>query len=222
MNNIIDQTTMTTDAIFGTTLEVVLPSGQLKVRTQGITSNELATNSVTTNSIADVNVTTAKIADLNVTTGKVADSAITAVKLATDSVETVKIKNANVTAAKLDGAQTGTAPIYGIRAWVVFDLTRNASGGSDTANTNRFIYASGNVSSVTKTNTGEFNVNFTTALPSVNYAYSGSGTDTDTAGDVNIGRANGATKTASVIRLRSLNSNASGENFPEVSLMFIA
>ena len=50
MNNIIDETTLTSDAIIGTTLEVV--SGKLKVRAGGITSNELATGSVTTNSIA--------------------------------------------------------------------------------------------------------------------------------------------------------------------------
>ena len=75
MNNIIDQTTMTSDAIIGTTLEVA--SGKLKVRAGGITSNEIGANSVTTNSIADLNVTTGKIADLNVTTGKIANDAVT-------------------------------------------------------------------------------------------------------------------------------------------------
>jgi len=58
MNNIIDQTTMTSSAIIGTTLEVA--SGKLKVRSQGITSNELADNSVTTAKILDGNVTQAK------------------------------------------------------------------------------------------------------------------------------------------------------------------
>ena len=51
MNNIIDQTTITGDAITGTTLEVT-GTGKLKIRQQGITSNELATNSVTTTQIA--------------------------------------------------------------------------------------------------------------------------------------------------------------------------
>jgi hypothetical protein len=68
MNNIIDQTTMTSSAIIGTTLEVA--SGQLKVRSQGITSNEMAANSVVTAAITDSNVTTAKIADANVTSAK--------------------------------------------------------------------------------------------------------------------------------------------------------
>lgn len=46
MNNIIDQTVMTSSAITGTTLQVTT-SGQLAVNSQGITSNELASSSVT-------------------------------------------------------------------------------------------------------------------------------------------------------------------------------
>ena len=46
MNNIIDDTIMTSTAISGTTLQVT-PSGQLAVNSQGITSNELAASSVT-------------------------------------------------------------------------------------------------------------------------------------------------------------------------------
>jgi microcystin-dependent protein len=47
LNNIIDDTTFTGDAIQGTTLQVVSP-GKLAVNAGGITSNELASNSVTT------------------------------------------------------------------------------------------------------------------------------------------------------------------------------
>jgi hypothetical protein len=46
MNNIIDETTFTGDAIQGTTLQVVSP-GKLAVSAGGITSNELASQSVT-------------------------------------------------------------------------------------------------------------------------------------------------------------------------------
>ena len=60
MNNIIDQTTITTDAIIGTTLDVA--SGKLKIRSAGITSNEMGANSVTTNAITDLNITTGKVA----------------------------------------------------------------------------------------------------------------------------------------------------------------
>ena len=44
MNDIIDQTTFTNDAVFDTTLAVA--SGKLKVNAQGITSNEMAASSV--------------------------------------------------------------------------------------------------------------------------------------------------------------------------------
>jgi hypothetical protein len=81
MNNIIDDTTFTSDAIQGNTLQVVSP-GKLSVNALGITSNELASNSVVTAKITDSNVTTAKIADSNVTTAKIADANVTQVKLA--------------------------------------------------------------------------------------------------------------------------------------------
>jgi len=104
MNNIIDQTTITSDAIIGTTLEVA--SGKLKVRSANITSNELATNAVTTAAITDLNVTTGKIADLAVTTGKIADLAVTTGKIADLGVTTAKIADANVTPAKLSQPST--------------------------------------------------------------------------------------------------------------------
>jgi hypothetical protein len=59
MNNIIDDTTFTSDAIQGTTLQVVSP-GKLAVSASGITSNELASNAVVTAKIADGAVTPAK------------------------------------------------------------------------------------------------------------------------------------------------------------------
>jgi len=46
LNNIIDETTFTSDAIQGTTLQVVSP-GKLAVNALGITSNELASGAVT-------------------------------------------------------------------------------------------------------------------------------------------------------------------------------
>ena len=55
----------------------------------------------------------------------------------------------------------GSAAVaYGCRAWVNFNGT--TSPGT--------IRASGNVSSVTKNGTGDYTVNFTTAMPDVNYA----------------------------------------------------
>jgi hypothetical protein len=75
MNNIIDETTFTGDAIQGTTLQVV-STGKLAVSAGGITSNELASNSVVTAKIADYNVITVKIADANVTQAKLGTNVV--------------------------------------------------------------------------------------------------------------------------------------------------
>jgi len=95
--------------------------------------------------------------------GGLPDGNITADDLATDSVTTAKITDANITAAKLDGGQSGSAPIYGARAWVNFD-------GTGTTGTNQTIRGSGNVTSVYKNSTGNYTINFTTAMPDANYA----------------------------------------------------
>ncbi len=55
---------------------------------------------------------------------------------------------------------SGSAPVYACRAWVNFD-GRSASLG---------IRASGNVSSVTRSDTGRYEINLTTAMPDANYA----------------------------------------------------
>ena len=54
---------------------------------------------------------------------------------------------------------TGTAPTYACRAWVNFNGTGTVA-----------IRAAGNVSSITDNGTGDYTVNFTTAMPDANYA----------------------------------------------------
>lgn len=54
---------------------------------------------------------------------------------------------------------TGSAPSYTCRAWVNFNGTGTVA-----------IRASGNVSSITDNGVGDYTVNFTTAMPDVNYA----------------------------------------------------
>ena len=51
------------------------------------------------------------------------------------------------------------APVYGCRAWVNFNGTGVVA-----------IRASGNVTSITDNGTGDYTVNFTNAMPDVNYA----------------------------------------------------
>jgi microcystin-dependent protein len=70
LNNIIDQTTFTGDAIQGTTLQVVSP-GKLAVNALGITSNELATDSVISSKILNGAVTQEKTNNSLVPSGAV-------------------------------------------------------------------------------------------------------------------------------------------------------
>jgi hypothetical protein len=95
------------------------------------------------------------------------DLTVSTAKIQTSAVTTAKIADANITAAKLDGAQSGSAPIYAARAWVNFNGTGTVA-----------IRASGNVSSITDNNTGDYTVNFTTAMPDANYSVVGNARDT--------------------------------------------
>ena len=65
---------------------------------------------------------------------------------------------------------SGTAPIYACRAWVNFDGT----SGSGTGSSDITIRGSGNVSSITDNGTGDYTVNFTTAMPDADYSVCGS------------------------------------------------
>jgi hypothetical protein len=81
------------------------------------TLNQLAQSTValTAGSIVDADISpSAAIALAKIATGAL-PAAIT--------VTTANLVDASVTAAKLSGAQTGSAPIYGCRAWVNFDGT---------------------------------------------------------------------------------------------------
>ena len=93
--------------------------------------------------------------------------------------------------ASLMTTPSGTAPSYLCRAWVNFN-------GSGTV----AIRASGNVSSITDNGSGDYTVNFTTALADANYGFAvscqGAG-----AGNTLIGveQHQGTTPTTSAIRL---------------------
>jgi hypothetical protein len=82
----------------------------------------------------------------------------------TDATQT--LTNKTLTTPNIDSAQfatvSGTAPLYACRAWVNFDGTGVVA-----------IRASGNVSSITDNGTGDYTVNFTTAMPDANYSING-------------------------------------------------
>jgi hypothetical protein len=145
------------------------------------------------------------ITDAAVITDKINDAAVTTDKINDAAVTTAKINDAAVTPAKLNGAQTGAAPIYGCRAWVNFDGTRNAADTGPSVNGfNVKIRASGNVASVLKTAVGDYLVTFTTAMPDANFAASvttGGNSSNVSGGNNNI------VATASTVRIITYNSN---------------
>lgn len=141
MNNIIDETFFTSDAVDGTTLEVPAGINKLRVRTGGITSNELAANSVTTNSISNLNVTTDKLANLSVTSAKLADNSVTE----------SKIPDTSVVASKLNSGQTGTAPIIAARATLQTRLSQTSTSAYTSIAVTMAITSSGSPRTVTVT-----------------------------------------------------------------------
>ncbi len=79
--------------------------------------------------------------------------------------DTQTLTNKTLTTPSFNSAQvqavSGTAPLYFTRAWVNFAGTGTPA-----------IRASGNVTSITDNSTGEYTVNFTTAMPDANYSVS--------------------------------------------------
>jgi hypothetical protein len=100
--------------------------------------------------------------------GGLPDGSINNADLATDAVSTSKLLNGAVTTAKL-----GSAEASGLcKAWVNFNGTGVVA-----------IRASYNVSSITDNGTGDYTVNFTTALADANFAASVKSADIATGGN---------------------------------------
>lgn len=101
-----------------------------------------------------------------------------------------------LTTPNIDSAQiatvSGSAPLYMCRAWVNFNGTGTVA-----------IRASGNVTSITDNGTGDYTVNFTTAMSDVNYAANVTG---DVGGVADFAVActgdNSTARTTSLVRLR--------------------
>lgn len=119
----------------------------------------------------------------------------------------------DIAAARITDAlnATGSAPLYACRAWVNFDGTTNTGGNCD-------IRASGNVSSVTDNGTGDYTVNFMTAMPDANYASISRGSITSAAGSGNLDDDHVISRSLTTlnVRLECSNSAAVKVNFAEV------
>ena len=97
---------------------------------------------------------------------------------------------------------SGSAPVYAARAWVNFNGTGTVA-----------IRASGNVTSITDNGTGDYTVNFTTAMSDANYSVTASSARITGNTATNITSPDDITtaRTASAVRVRTQNT-ASGSN----------
>lgn len=95
---------------------------------------------------------------------------------------------------------SGSAPSYACRAWVNFDGTRDTTGALSTANTNRLIRSSGNVTSVLRNSVGDYTITFTTPMSNANYSITGMTTG---ASAMTAFLASGGTYTSSAVRVRT-------------------
>ncbi|WYK04481.1 hypothetical protein DWF04_000015 [Cereibacter sphaeroides f. sp. denitrificans] len=114
--------------------------------------------------------------------------------------------------AKLAAAfnAAGVAPKFACRAWVNFDGTGTPA-----------IRASGNVSSITDNGTGDYTVNFTTAMPDANYIALASARLVGAIDGVGNTGSTADTYTASAVRVRTMfiGGNATGaQDSPLVSV----
>jgi uncharacterized protein (AIM24 family) len=100
------------------------------------------------------------------------------------------------TTLQFDSGYGSVATAYGCRAWVNFNGTGTVA-----------IRASGNVTSITDNGTGDYSVNFTNAMPNVNYAVTGSYGETATGGNSMFQT---YTPTTGLVRITSRSSSANG------------
>jgi hypothetical protein len=107
------------------------------------TSGSIVINGSDAVLVTPTGITTASIQDSSITTAKIADANITFGKLSTSATEA-------------DNVASRTA-----KAWVNFNGSGTVAINSDF-----------NVSSITDNNTGDYTVNFSTALANANYAVS--------------------------------------------------
>jgi hypothetical protein len=96
------------------------------------------------------------------------------------------------------------ATAYGCRAWVNFNGTGTVA-----------IRASGNVTSITDSGVGTYEVNFTTAMPDANYC---GVVTSDSSGNYYIGSVNSAAYTTSSMGLRALNQAGSAVDSPMINV----
>jgi hypothetical protein len=174
-----------------------------KIGLTAINANNIVTGAVTGDKLGATSINANNIVNASITGDKIGVGQITANLFASGAVSTTSISNGNSNvsiasansdvsiftagnaAASFDSNQVfkfnsgygSVATAYGCRAWVNFDGTGTVA-----------IRASGNVSSITDNGTGDYTINFTTAMPDANYTtFASSRTDFISGGAADVG-----------------------------------
>jgi hypothetical protein len=121
------------------------------------------------------------------------------------------VSNSAITAAKLDGNQSGSAPIFGVRAWANI----NGTVGSVS------VRQGGNVSGVVRDQLGRYTITFSTPMQDTNYAIIAWARDANaTDNNYFVSAASNATKTTGSFQIE-VNSPGGTVDSPEIGIMVI-
>jgi hypothetical protein len=121
------------------------------------------------------------------------------------------VSNSAITAAKLDGNQSGSAPIFGVRAWANIDGTVGSVS----------VRQGGNVSGVVRNQLGRYTITFSTPMQDTNYAIIAWARDANaTDNNYFVSAASNATKTTGSF-LIEVNSPGGTVDSPEIGIMVI-
>jgi hypothetical protein len=179
--------TIIADTIQATSQQISLNVGNTTILTASSTgltlipSNNVNINVTNSNvTLTNANITTANITTANITgvaTFSTGSAALPSITTAGDPDTGIYFPSANTIGFTRGGVEVGrfdsnsananfqfnsgygsVATAYGCRAWVNFNGTGTVA-----------IRGSGNVSSITDNGTGDYTVNFTTAMPDTNY-----------------------------------------------------
>ena len=171
----------TPSSITSTSTNAVTTSSHTHLLATGaVTDTKIASNAVTTNKILNNAVTLDKlqtisnnrvlgrtdaesagtVEEVTVRTSVRASGTATDSPLVTEKAVRDAVNGVNITSANFAG-QSGSAPVYGIRAW---GIMINGSTSSPTI-------TGGNLNStVNRSRSGTYNITFTTSMPTTNYA----------------------------------------------------
>jgi hypothetical protein len=192
----------------GTSGDTINVASGVTFNTASATVTLPSTISATTINATTINVTTVVLAAGAVGTPSLTTSGDTNTGIFFSTTDTIDFAEGGVATGQFDSSgnfkfnsgfgSVGTA--YGCRAWVNFNGTGTVA-----------IRASGNVTSITDNGTGDYTVNFTTAMPDVNYCAVGTvGDDTTAVTSVRVTSFN--TYAVGSVRMRTLNNNTDDAN----------